>query len=179
MSTADKLFDYKTAKAIADKYLDLLKDKCERIEIAGSLRRQKNYIGDIELVCIPKKMLVQDGLFDQTETNDKEFIEYLKTFKILKGNPENGKYIKIQLPEDINLDLFLANQINYGLIMMIRTGSWQFSKRMVWECKASGYYVDGGNLWRKKNKELVPVPEEIDFFKITGIDYIDPSARIF
>ena len=41
MSTTDKLFNYKTAKAIADKYLDLLKDKCERIEIAGSLRRQK------------------------------------------------------------------------------------------------------------------------------------------
>ena len=36
------------AKAIADKYVALLAPFCDRIEIAGSIRREKEEVGDIE-----------------------------------------------------------------------------------------------------------------------------------
>ena len=44
------------AEKIARKYVDLLAPFCERIEIAGSTRRKKPEVGDIEIVCIPKQI---------------------------------------------------------------------------------------------------------------------------
>ena len=45
---------YSKAKRIADSVLQELKPHCERIEIAGSIRRKKEYPNDIEIVSIPK-----------------------------------------------------------------------------------------------------------------------------
>jgi len=42
------------ARAIAEELKALLQPSCHRIEIAGSIRRQKPEVGDIELLCIPK-----------------------------------------------------------------------------------------------------------------------------
>ena len=42
------------AQAIAREWQTLLAPACERIEIAGSIRRGKPEIKDIDLVCIPK-----------------------------------------------------------------------------------------------------------------------------
>lgn len=43
------------AKTIALEIYELLKPHCERIKIAGSIRREKAFVNDIEIVCIPKK----------------------------------------------------------------------------------------------------------------------------
>ena len=42
------------ARAVAEGLVKLLKPGCRRIEIAGSLRRKKKEVEDIELLCIPK-----------------------------------------------------------------------------------------------------------------------------
>lgn len=52
MSTGVR-FDYDIAKKVADKLVTTLAPACDRIEIAGSLRRGTDTVGDIELVCIP------------------------------------------------------------------------------------------------------------------------------
>ena len=51
------------ARAIAEELKSLLEPGCERIPIAGSIRRRKSDIGYIELLCIPK----YDGLADMLD----------------------------------------------------------------------------------------------------------------
>ena len=41
-------------RAVADQLVDLLEPYCERIQIAGSVRRKKPYVKDIELLCVSK-----------------------------------------------------------------------------------------------------------------------------
>jgi DNA polymerase/3'-5' exonuclease PolX len=42
------------ARIIAGEIVDLLTPVCERIEVAGSVRREKATVGDnIEIVCVP------------------------------------------------------------------------------------------------------------------------------
>jgi hypothetical protein len=53
MSTGTGL-SYALARKLADNLIAHLAPSCERIEAAGSLRRYKPTVGDIELVCIPK-----------------------------------------------------------------------------------------------------------------------------
>jgi DNA polymerase/3'-5' exonuclease PolX len=50
------------AQRIADKLIADLSPHCDRIEVAGSVRRQKPECGDIELVAIPKPYGV--GIFE-------------------------------------------------------------------------------------------------------------------
>jgi DNA polymerase/3'-5' exonuclease PolX len=58
------------AREIAKRVLVLLRPFCERAEIAGSIRRGKPEVGDIEIVVIPKDEGFEfhvPGLFDCCE----------------------------------------------------------------------------------------------------------------
>ena len=48
---------YADAKKVADDLLVLLGDHFQRLQIAGSLRRKNEFVGDIELVGIPHAVL--------------------------------------------------------------------------------------------------------------------------
>lgn len=55
--------DFKRANAAALDMLEHLEGSCERIEIAGSIRRRRAQVGDVELVLIPKTVeVVDDGV---------------------------------------------------------------------------------------------------------------------
>ena len=46
---------------IANRFINLLAHSCEKIQIAGSIRREKNDVGDIEIVAVPKMADVPTG----------------------------------------------------------------------------------------------------------------------
>jgi len=150
------------ARRIAEKYLNILKPFCQRIEIAGSIRREKPEVGDIEIVCIP-----QDLTGFSVEVN--------KLQKV-KGEP-TGKYTQRILPEGISLDLFIANEKNWGLIFAIRTGSADFSHRTLacgWVKK--GCHSKDGKLIDKQGREII-LREERDLFDLIGIPFVKPELR--
>jgi len=148
-------------KAIAEKYQNFLKPYCSRIEIAGSIRREKPEVKDIEIVVIPKDLT---GFSNEVNKLEK-----------VKGEP-TGKYTQRILPEGIKLDLFIANEKNWGLIFAIRTGSANFSHKILacgWVKK--GYHSVNGILI-KDGKEI-EVREERDLFNLIGISYVGPGLR--
>lgn len=151
------------AKAIAERVVEALRPFCERIEIAGSIRREKPEVKDIEVVCIPR---VRD-MFG--------FINQVLKWKKVKGEP-TGKYTQRILPEGIALDLFMARKDNWGLIYAIRTGSADFSHKVL----ASGWVANGYNSKDgtiHKNGKAFPMLEEEDVFAIAGIPYKEPFKR--
>ena len=42
------------AIAISEEFIALISDACERVEVAGSIRRRSGSVGDVEICCIPK-----------------------------------------------------------------------------------------------------------------------------
>src|SRR5438045_3687642 len=60
MSTTTTRTPLAEARAIAEDFRDLIADSCDQVEIAGSIRRQKPDIGDIEIVAVPKTGRVLD-----------------------------------------------------------------------------------------------------------------------
>lgn len=105
-----------TAKKIADTVVELLKPHCIRIEIAGSIRREKEICGDVEIVAIPKPY--DTGLFASG------IASVVNQWEKVKGELEYGKtkYTQRILPESIveakgktvYLDLFFAQEGNWG-----------------------------------------------------------------
>lgn len=167
--------NYKEAKQIADKYLKLLKPFCEKIEIAGSIRRKKTVVGDVEIVVIPQKIKKAVGFFDYEMVVHPSFVAIINSLKKVKGEP-TGKYTQRILPEGIVLDLFIASPENWGLIFAIRTGSANFSHKVLatsWVKK--GFKSINGML--HKNNIPFTIKEEIDLFKLLDLDYIEPNLR--
>jgi len=159
----------------------LLKDLsqfCDKIEIAGSIRRRKQTVKDIEIVCIPKKISVPDGLFDSKYVRSPGFVKYLKRKTIIKGDPEKGKYIKIFYNKDIKADIFCAHKENWGYIFAIRTGSAEFSHHILGKAWVkNGFRSTQGML--NKNGVAVPILTEERFFELLKIDskYLNPKIR--
>ncbi|KKN76090.1 hypothetical protein LCGC14_0374800 [marine sediment metagenome] len=149
------------ALEIAERVKEKLKPYCERIEIAGSIRRKKLEVGDIEIVAI---------------SNDRFGLGLIvNRWEKVRGEV-SGKYTQRILPEGIKLDLFFATKENWGLIYAIRSGNAEFSYKVLatgW-CK-KGYKSIKGML--HKGEEPIEVREEIDLFNLIGIDYIKPEER--
>ena len=155
-----KLFE---AKAIADKYVEMLKPFCKRIEIKGSIIRECPEVGDIEILCIRNTKYLRS------------FCDVVDSLRKVKGSPI-GRYTQRVLPEGIKLDLFMCYEDNWGLISAIRTGSADYSHNVLamgW-VKAGFNSVDGCLF---KNGKKVPVYEEEDLFKLIGLKFVHPTKR--
>ena len=53
------------AAAVADSLAGLLTLACHRLEIAGSIRRGRPDVGDIEMVAVPILDIVPEGMFGE------------------------------------------------------------------------------------------------------------------
>lgn len=168
---------YLEALQIAEKYKNKLKPYCERIEIAGSIRRKKSEVGDIEIVCIPKTVKQPHGLFENKRVRVMGFITTVNQWEKIKGDPVGGRYTQRLLPEGIKLDIFMVRPENWGLIFAMRIGSEEFSHKVLangWV--RSGYHSKGGMLRDKFGKEK-PIYEERELFELINIPYIEPEKR--
>lgn len=192
MSTTKTRLPLAEAEQLATEVVDLLRQACERIEIAGSIRRRKATIGDLEIVCIPKVHQVMGGLFgDQPElTNLLEqrvwsLLDAGAFGKRLDKNdrPAVGEKYKRLSYKGMGLDLFSilpGGKAQWGVIFLIRTGSAEFSHRLVTPREQggwmpSGLYCHQGAIWR--NAEIVPTPEEEQVFELLGREYVEPHLR--
>src|SRR5688572_29668173 len=113
--------EYQKAIIIAEKIIEELRPHCYRCEIAGSVRRRRSEVKDIEIVAIPKPFeigLLESGIATVVNRWDK-----------VKGTLP-CRYTQRRLPEGIALDLFFADKTNWGLIYAIRTGSADFSHKV-------------------------------------------------
>ena len=169
---------------IAQRFLKELEGCCEKMVIAGSIRRMKSEVGDIEIVCTRK-------------AEDPEALER-KFHKDYPGIVVNGSRLKrFKYPKSgIQIELYIAQPYDYGRILAIRTGSSAFShyvlattwNRIGWCGTADGLrrkaecdHRAGG--WKiketyKDNPTLPPVfTTEEEFFKFLGIPYVHPSKR--
>lgn len=163
----------------AGELLRILRPHCERIAIAGSIRRQKAKCGDIELVAIPKIQCFPDLLGDKIEVNEvwehldslvpKLEIEYLST----------GKRYRKFVWQDIQVDFFTATPENWGWIFLIRTGSADFSHRMAKCLNRKGYTSAEGFVRKIQNPEKrIKTPDESDIFRLADVPWIEPKDRV-
>ena len=76
----------------------------------------------------------------------------------------------------IKIDLFMATKRNWGLIFAIRTGSADFSHKILacgWV--RAGYKSVNGIL--TKNGQEIECREEEDLFKLIRVPFVEPKLR--
>jgi DNA polymerase/3'-5' exonuclease PolX len=166
------------AKAIADEWVQNLAPFCERVEIAGSIRRGKSEVGDIEIVCKPLMVEMPDmfgNVVGRLSMVDALFAE--GNYKLIKSGT---RYKQVDLG-DINLDLFcVIEPAQWGVLFLIRTGPADYSHRFVTKKQQGGLLpsnmqVKDGAIWC--NGKMFDTPEEADVYKLIGAAYVEPGER--
>ncbi len=179
------------AEAISTAIVADLEPFCARIAVAGSIRRRKEMVGDIELVAIPRYEPV--GLFGDMQANAlwAHLHDAGDRYRFVKGDKPDGRYYQLTLPahDDLQLDLFLARHDNWGWILLMRTGpggnghnggGFSGSVLAAWKKRQGlGRDRDGGKDGRLVDRtgQGVPTPEEEDVFALIGRAPIPPERR--
>lgn len=172
---------YQVARDLAERIVKELSPVCQRIEIAGSIRRQKQMIGDIEIVCIAQQQL--DLFGDPNGSLLAPHLEFLATEgRIIKGDKWGEKYKKFYVPArpELSIDLFITTPDEWGYTYTIRTGCAEFSHLIVTPRQYGGYLpghlrVGGCRIW--DGDKALPTPEEGELFAALGLRYVEPDLR--
>lgn len=186
---------FRDALIIAEEVKELLAPYCERIEIAGSIRRKKPEAKDIEIICIPKPY--ETGLFQsgvaliagQWKKIKGEFPcrytqrmlqgQTLLNAFMAVGRKVEGRSLKamsILHGSPIKLDLFLVRADQWGLQLAIRTGCAEYSHKVLattWHNK--GYHSEEGYLYY--GAKQLEIREEKDLFDLLNLEYVEPERR--
>ncbi len=165
------------AKAIAERFKELLGPSCDQIEIAGSIRRQKTDVGDIELLVIPKYIAGVDMLDAKIQT-----LIQLGTldYRLNKlGRKVYGPKNKLLLhvPSGIGVDVFSTTEECWPVSLVVRTGGKKTNMRIAWAALEKGYQFHAyGSGFTTPQGEIV-CHSEREVFETVGLSYQRPEER--
>jgi DNA polymerase/3'-5' exonuclease PolX len=178
------------AQIVAADIIAYLMPACVRIEVAGSVRRRKPQVKDIEILFIPKTFNPQPTLFE-TDVNLQTVLAtdvilgdllargiIVKDEKVKRWGPKYKRVVHVQT--GIVLELFTAEQENWGYAYALKTGPAEFNHVMVTQRKFGGALPNNmtarnGYIWRDGTK--CPTPTEEIFFREIGLPYWPPEQR--
>lgn len=152
------------ARAIARQVVKDFEPACDRIEIAGSIRRERPEVNDIDIVLQPMMFF--------SEAIDATFKAICK--QVLKNGPKIKMGI---LPEGIQLDVYVADADTFDTLLLIRTGSKEHNVFLTSLALQKGgkLHASGAGLADNTGKIIARTEKEI--FEKLGLEYVEPKLR--
>ena len=153
--------ELKQAAALAQEVVERLAPFCERIAVAGSIRRRRPFPRDIDLVLIPK--------------NQGQLALALNE---LGDAPVAGKKLERRLYKGVQVDIYFATPETWATLLLIRTGSKESNIRLTTLAKRRGWHLfaNGKGLYNEKDERIAGDTEE-SFFEALGLPYAEPWNR--
>jgi DNA polymerase (family 10) len=165
------------AKSIAKELIYYLAPGVNRIVIAGSIRRQKPDVGDIELLCIPRFIDGVDQLDRVIRTLvDQGNLDYRRNKLGSRVYGPKNK-LMVHLPSGIGVDIFSTDAECWPVALVVRTGGERTNKRIAsaalrkgWHFRAygDGFDTPDGHIHCSSEREV---------FEAVGLPYLSPEER--
>ena len=167
-----------------------LKPLTERLIVAGSLRRRKREVGDIEILYIPKyeeRQAPEELLPKPIQVNlvDEYLNRLLREGAIARRSSVTGSVawgeknkLAVWCADGIPVDLFSATEANWFNYLVCRTGSAEnnlaicnaaIARGLKWNPYGVGFSYPNGN--------TIEVKSEQDVFLHAGLEYKEPCDR--
>lgn len=186
MSNTDHRLILPVAETLAGKIAAEIRLACERCEIAGSVRRKRPDVGDIELVVIP---LYAPDLFGGACQSllDPALLRLVELGRLVPASKNLGVlkryYIGSMHRSGIlfKLEINISTPERWPVELAIKTGPAEFSHRLVTP-RSKGGYLPGdctiGDGWQiRQNGELLRFADEREFITWACGQWIEPEAR--
>jgi len=152
---------------IYEDIIDLLKELKKipgviRAEVAGSFRRMKETIGDIDILA--------------TGYNKPEIIKSFTKLPFVKEVLSEGETkSSVILKTDIQADLRVVEDISFGACLQYFTGSKNHNVKLRGIAKDKGLKINEYGIF--KGNEMIPCQEEEEVYKKLGLPWIPPELR--
>ncbi len=135
-----------------------------KIDIAGSIRRKKETIGDIDILVVTK----------QAENAIKHFVQYPKISQILSQGEMRSTIV---VNNGIQMDLRIIDPESYGAGLLYFTGSKEHNIELRDLARKKNWKLNEYGLFEQKNNSLLVGKTELDIYKKLGMSYIEPELR--
>jgi DNA polymerase (family 10) len=147
-------------------YIKYLKDcdKIIRLSLAGSLRRMKETIGDLDILASSKK---PDKVMEY-------FVNYPDVQRVLlKGSTKTS----VILNDELQVDLRVVEDKSFGAALQYFTGSKEHNVKMRSLAIKKGYKLNEYGLFDKETDKFISGKDEEEIYKKLGLSYIPPELR--
>jgi DNA polymerase/3'-5' exonuclease PolX len=179
------------ARRVADELVEALTPRCEQICIAGSLRRGKAAVGDIEILYVPRIGQVRSPgeLFPKRGSLMDELLDEWLAKRVLTKRPNKngvtawGQWNKLaqHTAAGIGVDFFTTTAEHWFISLVVRTGSEEMIKRLTDRAPARGMklhaYGTHGMIERLATGEQIIPKSEREVFELCGVPYREPKER--
>ncbi len=140
------------------------KAKIERIEIAGSIRRWKETVKDIDLVATtksPAQLMVG-------------FVHLPQVEQVIMHGPTRSSVL---LREGVQVDLRVVERESFGAALAYLTGSKGHNIRLRDMALKQGLKINEYGIFRGKDEKRLGGSEEEDVYRLLGLPFIAPEMR--
>jgi DNA polymerase (family X) len=134
----------------------------EKVSLAGSLRRRKETIGDLDILISGK--------------NPKKIMEQILSFsgKVKIINQGETK-LSLKTEDNLNIDFRVVMPESYGSALQYFTGSKEHNIQLRKRAIKKGFKVNEYGIFR--NKKKVGGREEKEIYSVLGLPWIPPEIR--
>lgn len=151
---------------IANDILEHLRKKApvKKLSVAGSIRRWKETIKDIDILATsedPKEVM-------------KVFVHLPNVKEILMQGPTKSSLI---LNEGLQVDLRVVEEESFGAALAYFTGSKAHNIRLREMAVKSGLKINEYGIFKEKDDKKIGGKDEEDVYKVLGLPYIPPEMR--
>jgi DNA polymerase (family 10) len=152
------------ATQVADEFVNALKKmpEAKKISVAGSLRRQKETVRDIDILIVslkPKKIM-------------DAFVK-LPSVKDILAEGETKSSLRTK--DDVQVDCRVVEEKSFGAALLYFTGSKNFNIKLRQLAIRKGLKINEYGVFKKDR--FVAGRAEDEIFKILKMSYIDPELR--
>jgi len=162
--------DRAEVEPLAFKILEAIEPYCVRVEVAGSFRRQKQTINDLDLVVHPLYWLLMVKVIRSefgaltVKQGDK-----LAILNVPFASKQGQGYIQV--------DLYRADPNTWGIVLLVRTGSKEHNVKLCNLAISKGLRLQYSVGLTDKYGNVVAGRTEEEVFAALGMPYVVPQDR--
>jgi DNA polymerase (family 10) len=155
-----------TALPLAEKIVESLSrlDETDKISFAGSLRRKKETIGDIDILVTSQK----------SEKIMKTFTSLPQVREVLAEGPTKSSVIT---KDDIHVDVRVVEPISFGAALQYFTGSKAHNIKLRELAVKRGLKINEYGVFDVKTDRRIAGESEQEIYRILDLSFITPELR--
>lgn len=182
-------FPLQLAELVATSLISDLAEACQRIHVAGSIRRRRQDVGDIELLCVPQagppnifgEPTPTCTLTDSVSEATRQLMgrKILTLRKSAEGKTAFGGHNKlmVHVATGIPVDIFSTPRENWGMALLVRTGPAEYCQQVMSRFIQLGMNGHAyGGVTDRRGQE-VACPEEEDVYRLLEWNWKEPALR--
>ena len=150
----------------AQELVDALKERAqlERIEVAGSIRRRRDTIKDIDIVATsPEPAAVMEA-----------FVNLPQVSTVIMRGPTRAS---VTILEGVGVDLRVVEPASYGAALAYLTGSQAHNVRLREMAQKRGMKINEYGIFREDDNQRLGGENEEDVYRLLDLAFVPPVLR--